>query len=222
MWLCSARFSFCPLLEPAFDLRMNCDGLARAYRWLEYLAFGRALERRRFRFIPEVAGARRALVLGDGDGRFLARFAEISEASIDYVDLSTRMIDLARTRAGTRRIAYYHADALTLPLAPAAYDLIATHFFLDCLNAPDLECLIARAACAAKPGAMWIVSEFRQPPWAAPLLAALYLFFRVTTGLTTQRLTDHRPLLLKHGFRLRSEETSRVGLLASELWTRSQ
>jgi ubiquinone/menaquinone biosynthesis C-methylase UbiE len=201
---------------------LNCDNIARAYRWLEYLAFGHELERRRFRFIPEVAGARRTLVLGDGDGRFLARFAEISEASIDYLDVSTRMIDLARARAGTRRIAYYHADARTFPLAPAEYDLIATHFFVDCLNAPDLECLIARAACAAKPGAMWLISEFRQPPWATPLLAALYLFFRVTTGLATRRLTDHRPLLAKHGFRLRGEETSRGGLLASELWVHSQ
>jgi ubiquinone/menaquinone biosynthesis C-methylase UbiE len=201
---------------------MNCDRLARAYRWLEYLAFGRALERRRFRFLADAAGARRALILGDGDGRFLARFAAASQASIDYVDVSAHMLDLARNRAGTRRIAYRHADALTLSLAPATYDLIATHFFLDCFNKRDLERLVERAARAAQPGALWLVSEFRQPSWAAPLLTALYLFFRATTGLATRRLTDHRPLLVKHGFRLKREETARLGLLASELWVRSQ
>jgi ubiquinone/menaquinone biosynthesis C-methylase UbiE len=202
---------------------MNCDKIARAYRWLEYAAFGRALERRRFRFIAEAAGARRALLLGDGDGRFLARFAAASGASIDYVDASTRMLELARrevlkSRAGARCIAYRHADARTFPLAPAEYDLIVTHFFLDCFNASDLECLIARTALATQPGARWIVSEFRQPPWATPILSALYLFFRITTELTTRRLTDHRPLLMKYGFRLQCEETSRLGLLASELW----
>lgn len=200
---------------------MNCDRIARAYRWLEYLAFGRALERRRYRFLADAAGARRALILGDGDGRFLARFTALSEASIECVDASARMLELARARAGDRRIAYRQADARTLPLAPAEYDLIVTHFFLDCFNEHDLESLIARTALAAQPGALWIVSEFRQPRWADPLLGALYLFFRVTTGLTTRRLTDHRPLLTKHGFHLHREETSHRGLLASELWTRS-
>lgn len=201
---------------------MNCDRIARPYRWLEYLAFGRALERRRFRFLADAAGARRALILGDGDGRFLARFAALSNPSIDYVNSSARMLELARNRAGARRIVYRQADALTLPLAPAEYDLIATHFFLDCFDERDLEALIERAARAAQPGALWIVSEFRRPSWAAPLLAALYLFFRVATGLATRRLTDHRPLLGKHGFRLKCEETARKGLLASELWVRSQ
>jgi SAM-dependent methyltransferase len=205
---------------------LNCDFIAGSYRWLEYLAFGRALERHRFRFLADAAGARRALILGDGDGRFLGRFAAASEASIDYVDLSARMLELARGEVNKRgaggRANYHRGDALMFPLAPAAYDLIATHFFLDCLNERDLERLIERAARASEPGALWLISEFRRPSWAAPLLAALYLFFRVTTGLTTNRLTDHRPLLRKHGFRLTREETSRLGLLASELWVRSQ
>jgi len=199
---------------------LNCDRIAAPYRWLEYLAFGRALERRRFRFLDDLRGAQRALILGDGDGRFLARLAAASQSSIDYVDSSGRMLELARRRAQTSRIAYHHADALTLPLAPSEYDLIVTHFFLDCLNERDLEHLIERVARTARPGALWIVSEFRQPRWATPLLAALYLFFRITAGLATRRLTDHRPLLAKRGFQLKCEEAAHLGLLASELWVR--
>jgi ubiquinone/menaquinone biosynthesis C-methylase UbiE len=186
------------------------------------LAFGRELERRRFCFLDETAGASRALILGDGDGRFLARFAAASQASIVCVDVSARMLELARSRAGSRRIVYRQADALTLPQAPAEFDLIASHFFLDCFDEYDLARLIEWTAESAQPGARWLISEFREPLWATPLLAALYLFFRLTTGLATRRLTDHRPLLAKHGFRLKREETSRAGLLASELWVRSQ
>ena len=201
---------------------MNCDRIARCYRWLEYVAFGKELERRRFRFMKEASGATRALILGDGDGRFLARFAARSEASIDCIDSSARMLELARARAGDSRVRYSCGDALTLSFAPAEYDLIATHFFLDCFDERDLERLIERVAGAAQSDALWLISEFRQPRWATPLLKGLYLFFRVTTGLKTTRLIDHRPLLAKHGFRLKREETSRFGLLASELWTRSQ
>lgn len=199
---------------------MNCDRIARVYRWLEYIAFRRELERRRFHFLPEVTGARRALVLGDGDGRFLARFTAISEASVDCVDLSARMLDLARSRAGDRRVAYYHGDALTLPLESSVYDLIVTHFFLDCFTARQLEHIVERVHQAAPPGALWLISEFREPRWARALLRALYFFFRVTTGLEASRLIDHRPLLRQRGFRLIREEVSRRGLLASELWER--
>jgi SAM-dependent methyltransferase len=197
---------------------LNCDRIARAYRWLEYLIFGRELERRRFCFLADVAQARRALILGDGDGRFLGRFAAISQAAVDCVDLSARMLELARARAGDNSINFRQGDALVVPLAPSSYDLTVTHFFLDCFDAADLERLIERVHAAAKPGALWLISEFREPAWARPLLAGMYLFFRATTGLSNNRLADHRPLLQQRGFRLLREETSRRGLLASELW----
>jgi ubiquinone/menaquinone biosynthesis C-methylase UbiE len=160
-------------------------------------------------------------VLGDGDGRFLARLVREGEASADYVDLSAGMLALARSRAGSERVTYHHADARVLPLLPGEYDLIASHFFFDCFEARDARLLIERVTQAAQPRAQWLVSEFRQPPWARLFLRGLYLFFRVTTGLKTRRLTDHRPLLAEKGFRLVREETSRFGLLASELWIRA-
>ncbi len=69
------------------------------YRWLEYVTFGRELERRRFRYLAEVAGTKRALILGDGDGRFLSRFAAVSSATIDYVDASAGMLENLLGRA---------------------------------------------------------------------------------------------------------------------------
>jgi SAM-dependent methyltransferase len=202
---------------------LNCDRIARAYRWLEYAAFGKELERRRFRFLAEVSRARRALLLGDGDGRFLARLLEQNRAYnecllADAIDVSIRMLEIARARAGSHRVTYLQADALSAPFPSAAYDLIVTHFFLDCLDPCGVETIVRRVSEAARPGALWLVSEFREPPWARVFLRGLYLFFRLTTGLTTQRLADHRPVLARYGFRLVAEETSRAGLLASELW----
>lgn len=221
---------------------MNCDPIARWYRWLEYGAFGRALERRRFAFLDQVSDARRILVLGDGDGRFLARLVESIERvckndgktlqnlapfanrdfAIDYVDISQRMLDLARTRAGEQRITYYCGDALNIALPPAEYDLAVTHFFLDCLDLRDAEALIARVTRALQPQARWLISEFREPGWwARAVVGLLYTFFRITTGLRVRRLIDHRALLASHGFALVREETALFGLLASELWLHS-
>ena len=201
---------------------MNCDLIAPHYWWIERLGMGRALERRRRWFLPEIEQARRALVLGDGDGRFLRELLRRNTlVCADYVDLSSRMLELARAKAGRERVNYRRADALTAQFAIEEYDLIATHFFFDCFNAGDLDTLIDRVADAAKPGAQWIVSEFRADNIPARLLvSALYLFFGITTGLKTRKLADHRPSMQARGFRLIKASHSRGALVVSELWER--
>jgi SAM-dependent methyltransferase len=195
---------------------MNCDRIARCYRWFEYAGFGRALERRRGAFLNNVAEARRVLALGDGDGRaLLALLAATPHACIDYIDVSARMLELARARAGPEHVNYRCEDARVARLPAAEYDLIITHFFLDCFNETELEPLIARLADAATPRARWLISEFRGNGW---LVRALYVFFRIATGLRTRRLVDHHPLLKRHGFRLERREDAWHGRLASELW----
>lgn len=205
---------------------MNCDPIARWYRWLEYLGFGGALERRRVAFLSDVKNARRALVLGDGDGRFLVRLAKQNFSyqpgvQIDYVDVSGRMLELARNRAGSDGVAYHLADARTMPLPSGEYDLIVTHFFLDCFDEKDAEALVERVARSARNDSRWLISEFHDSGWwARVILNGLYFFFRITTGLKTRRLVDHRPLLQRQGFRLVKTEPARFGLLVSELWER--
>ena len=50
-------------------------------------------------FLGEVADSRRALLCGDGDGRFLAELLRANrEVCADFVDLSAGMIDVARRR----------------------------------------------------------------------------------------------------------------------------
>ena len=206
---------------------MNCDPIARAYRWFEYAAFGGALERRRFRYLPEVGKAQRALVLGDGDGRFLAQLLRNApEVQVELLDSSKAMLDLARGRAGSPRVTYHHCDARRLALPQ--FDLVVTHFFLDCFDRDDLQGLVSHVAEAAQPGATWLISEFRQPSrgwragWAWLWLRTLYFFFGLTTGLKVRRLTDHRPLLEACGFRLERAEEAWFGLLASEVWRKTR
>jgi SAM-dependent methyltransferase len=199
---------------------MNCDLIAPHYWWIERLGMGRALERRRRWFLPELGNARRALVLGDGDGRFLRELLRRNAVvRADYVDLSRRMLELARQKAGAERVDYQQADALTLRFPQVEYDLIATHFFFDCFEADELAGLIGRIAASTKPGAQWVVSEFRNSSFAArALVRFLYLFFRITTGLKTRQLVDHRPILQSQGFRLIN--ANQDALVVSELWER--
>ena len=195
---------------------MNCDPIARYYRWLEYAGFGKALERRRAAFVGCVSGARKILALGDGDGRGLEALLRANPlAEADTVDCSSRMLQLARARTGSGRVRYHHANILEQPLPGSNYDLIVTHFFLDCFEEADLERVADLAVQAAHPGSRWIISEFRRQ---GLVVSILYWFFGIVTGLQTRRLADYHPALERRGFSLMRSEAAWGGLLVSELW----
>lgn len=193
---------------------MNCDPIARWYRWLEYASFGGALRRRREAFLFELGDPKKVLVLGDGDGRFLQLFAALyPQASIDAVDSSERMIELAQARAPSAT--FHHADAREFAFEKQ-YDLAVAHFFFDCLNPEELQALLSRFRANT-----WLVSEFRNTRWSWPILRGLYFFFRLTTGLQVTSLPDHRQVLSRLGYSMNKQQSALGGLVVSELWTAS-
>ncbi|HTW44581.1 MAG TPA: class I SAM-dependent methyltransferase [Acidobacteriaceae bacterium] len=215
-----------PTSQPAKP-RANFDRIARPYRWLEYLSFGPMLERCRFCRIPQLKSARRALVLGDGDGRFLARLLTANPSlHADVVDQSPAMLRLLESRTASvhtsERIRIHHADALTF--APSGvYDLIVTHFFLDCFTTSEVQSLAQNIRPHLAPGAIWLVSEFAIPSGFAALpartiVSALYAAFHLITGLRTRALPNHSTALVRTGFTLLDRRTFLFGLLISELW----
>lgn len=214
----------------------NFNLVARPYRLVEYLTFGPALERARLLFLPQLVAHHRALILGDGDGRFCAALLAASpRLHADAVDLSPAMLRLLTHRVhaahptGAARLRTCAADALDLDLPldlllDRPYDLIATHFFLDCFSQADLDRLCARLGPHLAPGTAWVLSDFRVPP-AGPLrlparilVRALYFAFRILTGLRTTRLADHAAALSRIGLQRIAIHHSLGGILTSELW----
>ncbi|WP_162601456.1 class I SAM-dependent methyltransferase [Occallatibacter savannae] len=199
--------------------------LARVYRWMEWLTFGPFLERCRSAYIPTLTRCRRALILGDGDGRFTARLLRSNPAiEIDAVDASPAMLRQLAGRSPSHRIRTCVADARAFTPSRHDYDLIATHFFLDCLTQNEVSDLASRLRRHAAPGATWLISEFAIPSsffgrvFAAPLVRLLYLAFRLLTNLQIRSLPDHHSALSQSGWTLRSQRKFLGGLLVSEAW----
>ncbi|NYF90552.1 class I SAM-dependent methyltransferase [Tunturiibacter empetritectus] len=209
--------------HPSFDL------IARPYRWMECLTLGRSLEHCRLHFLPNLLQQRRALILGDGDGRFLAELLnQNSRLRADAVDTSGAMLHLLSQRCEVRapnastRLTTHQANALTCPL-DGPYDLVVTHFFLDCLTQPDLEILINHIAPTLSQDALWLVSDFHIPNGlmrlpAKILVRSLYLAFRILTNLRTTKLPNHASPLQKAGLTQIARQHRLAGLLVTELW----
>lgn len=203
----------------------NFDRIARPYRWMEYVTLGWALERCRFTYLAKLGDRRSALVLGDGDGRFLARLMGSNPVlRAVAVDSSREMLRLLERRcAGERdRLDLRHGDALC-SIPERRFDVVVTHFFLDCFEQGEVERLVERVRVGLDPGALWVVSEFRVPDGAMRLparllIGSLYAAFGVLTGLKTRALPDYAGVM--EGAGLVRIEVRRYlgGLLAAELW----
>ncbi len=203
--------------------------IARPYRYFEYLTLGPILQRTRTHFLPQLLDRRQALLLGDGDGRFLARLLAANPAlHADAVDTSAAMLNLLRQRCRPYavRLETHHHDARFYTPARQP-DLITTHFFLDCLTQPELNALVSSLGRDALPGTLWLLSDFRIPtgPMRLPArlyIRTLYLAFRLLTGLRTTRLPEHEAALRQTGFTRTHHRLKLFGLLTTELWKKEQ
>jgi SAM-dependent methyltransferase len=207
---------------------MNADPIASSYRWLEYVAFGLALEHARFDFLSHAARARRVLILGEGDSRFLTRLLACNRrASVAVVESSRRMIQLAGRRippAERSRVEYHQVEALASHWPDGPFDLVVSHFFLDLFHCRDAAALIAKVNATLAPGACWLVSEFQEPAdgvrrlHARLWLGVMYRFFSLTTGLRATKLPPYRNLLERCGLAEIDHRERRLGLIRSQVW----
>lgn len=212
---------------------MSFDAIAPWYRSLEWIAFGDELQRCRVACLGEMAAPRRALIVGEGNGRFLIELLRLhATVEVDCLEASERMLTLARERIERElpewapRVRFLHED-ITFWEAPAhQYDLVVTHFVLDCFREAEVAAIVKKLAGAATADANWFLADFRVPekPWlrfkAKIWLAVMYKFFRATAGIDARRLIDATPFLQAEDFALVCQHHFLQGMLKSEMWTR--
>lgn len=211
---------------------MSFDRLAPHYRWLERVLAGEKLQRCRLAWLGEVRNCRKVLVVGEGPGRFLSEAVRaLPAAQFCCVDASAAMLERARVawaKAGGEpaRAQFLQAELPAWQPPAGVFDLVVTHFFLDCFPPGLLKAVVARLAAAAGADARWLLADFCVPARGAARLRArlvlwtAYTFFRAAIRLPARRLATPDVCLEAEGFRLMHRRTSDWGLLHSDLWQR--
>lgn len=214
-------------------MKRTFDWMARPYAALENLLFGGTFQGTRVALLPVLDDSRRVLVLGEGDGRFVAALlARNPHATAVVVDGSQEMLHEATRRCKTdaKRVRFVCTNAVDwLETAPEAghFDAIVTTFFLDCLTESEVCRLFAAVGRHLAPHACWLWADLVVPPrgwqrvFAKWLLRSLYAVFALTTNITARRLVDPRPYFEAYGWSAQRSTHALAGALASSAFFRS-
>lgn len=206
---------------------MSFDRLAPFYRAMEFFAAGGKLQRCRLAYVGEIPIPRKILLAGEGHGKFLpACVRRFPHAEIVVVDISLRMLEIARGQVTSDLVTFIHSDILDWDGPCGQFDLIVTNFFLDCFPPDELAAVVEKLDKLAAPDADWLLADFEIAPAGAArwrtrvIVAMLYGFFNIVTGLRTRALTPPDEALEKAGFVRHRRITCEWGLLKSEWWWR--
>ena len=79
--------------------RPHFNWLAPHYRWMEWVLAGKKLQRCRGAFLAEITTPRRALIVGQGHGPFVADLLKAHpDVQCTCIDVSAKMLDAAKAR----------------------------------------------------------------------------------------------------------------------------
>ncbi|MGY8693147.1 MAG: class I SAM-dependent methyltransferase [Verrucomicrobiia bacterium] len=213
-------------------MKRSFDNMAGSYARLESLTFGKSLQHARGHALSafDAKQPQKALLLGDGDGRFACRALQDNPLlQIDSIDISASMIHCAKTRIGTldpellRRYNPINANALNYEYPLSKYDVVVTQFFLDCFRSDQANQLIAKLETTIKLNGEFAYADFSIPKKRTSkfagrfLVAILYHCFRLTTDIRANRLPT---LEWPESLELETKAEFLKGLLTCEIRTK--
>ena len=211
---------------------MSFDLLAPHYRWMEAVLAGDKLQRCRVHWLDSVRHCRRALLVGEGNGRFLEACVDrLPKTQFTIVDASAKMLreaELRWHRAGGGNRATFVDTTLPGLKLPQSFDLVVTNCFFDCFNRDQLPTIIEDIANCATDDAIWLATDFTipqsgWPKWRAKaVLRIAYSFFRITTKIEAKEIYPPDEFLRSCGFEMEQRIDADAGLIYSAMWQRTK
>ncbi|UOR06006.1 methyltransferase domain-containing protein [Hymenobacter aerilatus] len=186
------------------------DFVAPFYDALARLVFGRALRRAQQTALAGLPpGTPHLLIVGGGTGWILGDiWQQCPQARVLYVEASAQMLAQAQAwqqqhqpqRSG-QIVFRWGTEAALLPAEQ--FDAVLTFFLLDLFAPSELQRIVQQLNAARRPGAPWLLADFTTPTrwWHHGLLAVMYRFFRLTAGISAQRLPPIQQALATVGLR---------------------
>ena len=153
--------------------------IADRYDLITVLLSGGLDRRWKARLVDQVdwAGAPRALDLACGTGD-IAFAAAGKGGRVTGLDITHRMLQLARRKPQPRPVSFITGDMMALPFADATFDVITTGYGLR--NVPDLTGALREINRVLRPGGRMLALDFDRPSSTA--IRTVYLAYLTVVG----------------------------------------
>ncbi|MEJ7646008.1 MAG: methyltransferase domain-containing protein [Chryseolinea sp.] len=198
------------------------DKVSGVYDSLVSLVFGQSIRNAQLIYLGEVKHSKCILIIGGGTGWIIEELIAINaNAAIWYVEASGKMLKISKSRdkvATRTNIKFVHGTEKSLPDFPV-FDAVIANFYFDLFSDDALESVIACLRRSMFPGTILLVSDFNPPVnwWQRLLMSSMYRFFRIVSGLVTDRLPHWQRSLKKNNFLLLKTGTFYRGFIRSSV-----
>lgn len=170
---------------------MNYNFIAPYYHSLSQLIFLNRQHQAHFVILKHLKENDKILWVGGGAGKFIAEIEKLNlKLDIDYVDFSSKMIDLAqKEKTSNLNINFIVADIFDFE-TDKKYDVVMTTFLFDHFNQPKAEELFNQLNSYLKIGGLWFYVDFvqNQKGWQKSVTNVMLSFFRIVIGLDISQL----------------------------------
>ncbi|WP_291075520.1 MULTISPECIES: class I SAM-dependent methyltransferase [unclassified Empedobacter] len=170
---------------------MNYNFIAPYYHSLSQLIFLNRQHQAHFVILKYLKKNDKILWVGGGAGKFIAEIEKLNlKLDIDYVDFSSKMIDLAKIeKTSNLNINFIVADIFDFE-TDKKYDVVMTTFLFDHFNQSKAEELFSQLNSYLKVGGLWFYVDFvqNQKGWQKSVTNVMLSFFRIIIGLDISQL----------------------------------
>lgn len=204
------------------NIATGFDRLAPVYTGLTKLVFGNSLDEAQEYFLKILKPADRVLILGGGSGKFLKSLLKLHpHICIDYIDISPRMIALAKQKTGSSaNVNFIVGTEQNIP--NTHYSVVITNFYLDLFSDKTLKSIIERIKSHLQPEALWLATDFvSEKWWRKIMLWVMYRFFRITTGIEARQLPDWPSVLHQAGLVETDSQKFYRGFIKAAVYTKT-
>ena len=170
---------------------MNYNFIAPYYHSLSQLIFLNRQHQAHFVILKHLKENGKILWVGGGAGKFIAEIEKLNlKLDIDYVDFSSKMIDLAKKgKTSNLNINFIVADIFDFE-TDKKYDVVMTTFLFDHFKQPKAEELFNQLNSYLKVGGLWFYVDFvqNQKGWQKSVTNVMLSFFKIVIGLDISQL----------------------------------
>lgn len=206
----------------------NYDRIAANYDRLSRLIFGKAIVRAQQSSLPLITPPARVLIVGGGTGWILEEIGRVcpSGLTIDYVEISSNMLDLAQKKdLRDNKVTFIHA-AIEDYLASAAYEVVMTPFLFDNFSPERARTVFQKLNSMLENGALWLFTDFHIDKdlnrlWQKALLWSMYVFFKNISHVEADQLPDMPTLFDTYDYHLTLESHHFGGFIRSAAYRKS-